>query len=373
MREQKVFGAEVLEKEIQDITAERNIHRVLLVCGASFRRQPLYERLLETLKKSQISVTEFSEFAPNPDYGSVIAGIRAYREAQCEMIVAAGGGSAMDVAKCIKLFADMDIDLNCLTQEIVENEIPILAIPTTAGTGSEATRFAVIYYQGNKQSVDHVSCIPEYVLMDASLLATLPAYQRKATMMDALCHAIESFWSVKATKESQEYAAEAIRMVLANEQGYLENEAEGSRQMLFAANLAGKAINLTQTTAGHAMAYKLTTLYGLAHGHAVALCVDVLWPYMTAHKEDCIDSRGSDYLTEMFRELAHMMGCNDETEAAERYHHLLERLELARPSIAEADLDKLAGSVNLDRLKNHPVQLNEAALRALYEQIKTGR
>lgn len=131
----------------------------------------------------------------------------------------------MDVAKCIKLFAFMDLSQNCLTQEIVANDIPLLAIPTTAGTGSEATRFAVIYYQGNKQSVNHTSCIPEYVLMDPGLLITLPMYQRKATMLDASVMPWESFWSVNATEESQKYAAEAIRLVLKEEQAYLANTA----------------------------------------------------------------------------------------------------------------------------------------------------
>lgn len=85
--------------------------------------------------------------------------------------------------------------------------------------------------------------------------------------------------------------------------------------MLLAANLAGKAINLTQTTAGHAMAYKLTTLYGMAHGHAVALCIEKLWPYMVRHTEDCMDKRGTAYLNEMFRKLADVMDC-DSPEAA---------------------------------------------------------
>ena len=307
---QKIFREQELMEVLSEIQKERDVHQVLLVCGASFRRQKLYETLCGTLKERGMILTEFSDFSPNPKYESVVAGIETYRQHHCNMIIAAGGGSAMDVAKCIKLFAFMNLAENCLTQEIVANDIPLLAIPTTAGTGSEATRFAVIYYQGNKQSVNHTSCIPEYVLMDPELLATLPMYQRKATMLDALCHAVESFWSVNATEESQKYAAEAIQLVLKEEEAYLANMPEGNEQMLLAANLAGKAINLTQTTAGHAMAYKLTTLYGLAHGHAVALCVERLWPYMVRHTEDCMDERGTAYLDEMFRKLAEVMGCD---------------------------------------------------------------
>lgn len=367
---QKIFREPELMEVLSEIQKERDVHQVLLVCGASFRKQKLYETLCGTLKELGIILTEFSDFAPNPKYESVIAGIEAYRRHHCDMIIAAGGGSAMDVAKCIKLFAFMNLAENCLTQEIVANDIPLLAIPTTAGTGSEATRFAVIYYQGNKQSVNHTSCIPEYVLMDPELLATLPMYQRKATMLDALCHAVESFWSVNATEESQKYAAEAIRLVLKEEEAYLANTPEGNEQMLLTANLAGKAINLTQTTAGHAMAYKLTTLYGLAHGHAVALCVEKLWPYMVRHTEDCMDERGTAYLDEMFRKLAEVMGCGSAEEAAEAYGRFYEELSLERPALQHPEeLDVLAGSVNPVRLKNNPVRLDAETLRTLYMKI----
>ena len=98
----------------------------------------------------------------------------------------------MDVAKCIKVFYNMDEQRNYLEQEIVPNDVRLLAAPTTAGTGSEATRDAVLYFEGKKQSVSHESCIPSAVLMDPSLLQTLPEYHRKSSMLDAT----ESFWSV---------------------------------------------------------------------------------------------------------------------------------------------------------------------------------
>ena len=174
----------------------------------------------------------------------------------------------------------------------------------------------------------------------------------------------------KIPEESQKYAAEAIRLVLKEEQAYLANTPEGNEEMLLAANLAGKAINLTQTTAGHAMAYKLTTLYGLAHGHAVALCVEKLWPYMVRHTEDCMDKRGTAYLNEMFRKLADVMGCDSAEAAAEAYGRFFRELSLERPTLQHpGELDVLAGSVNPVRLKNNPVRLDAETLRALYEEI----
>lgn len=143
-----------------------------------------------------------------------MAGVKAFLESSADAIAAVGGGSAMDVAKCIKLYSGMDHNVCYLEQEIIPNDIRFLAVPTTAGTGSEATRFAVIYYEGEKQSVAHESCIPDAVLVDPEALKTLPTYHRKAAMLDAFCHAVESFWSIKSTEESRGLAAEAIRMIL---------------------------------------------------------------------------------------------------------------------------------------------------------------
>ena len=106
------------------------------------------------------------------------------------------------------------------------------------------------------------------------------------------------------------------------------------------------------------MAYKLTTLYGLAHGHAVALCVEKLWPYMVCHTEDCMDKRGTAYLNEMFRKLADVMDCDSPEAAAEAYGRFYEELSLERPALQHPV-----------RLKNNPVRLDAETLRALYVEI----
>lgn len=368
--EQTIIEAKTLEEQLKEIFKQHGTHQVLFVLGASFRKQKLYGRLLELMENAGVGCTEFSDFQPNPKYESVIAGIEALRRDHCDFIIAAGGGSGMDVAKCIKLFSGMDLSKSCLEQEIVDNDLPLLAIPTTAGTGSEVTRYAVIYYQGNKWSVAHPGCIPGWALLEPELLESLPIYQRKATMLDAFCHAAESFWSVNSTEDSRRDAAEAIRLVLKYADSYLANEKKGNAQMLLAANIAGKAINVTQTTAGHAMAYKITTLYGLSHGHAAALVVDSLWPYMAAHTEKCIDPRGEVYLKTMFEDLAKACGCDSVEASVEKYQNWFAGLELERPALQDAgQLELLAHSVNPVRLKNNPVKLDEETLEELYRQI----
>lgn len=370
MKKQKIFQPDNDYRNLDNYIAQIRTKKILLVCGRSISNLKINDYFNKLEGHSDIEIVRFSEFEPNPSYESVVKGINIFKKENCELIIAVGGGSAMDVAKCIKLFANMDTGRVYLEQEIKPNDIRLLAVPTTAGTGSEATRYAVIYYNGEKQSVSDYSCIPEAVVMDASVLKTLPLYQKKATMMDALCHAIESFWSVNSTPESQDYSREAIDLILKNSRAYLANDIIGNANMLNASYIAGKAINITQTTAGHAMCYKLTTMYGLAHGHSCALCVAKLWPFMINNIDKCIDPRGQQYLSKVFDDLAEIMDCSSRIEAAEFYQSFVDELEFEIPKVNSQDeYETLVNSVNPVRLKNNPVELTEEDINRLYHEI----
>ena len=361
------------------ITAENNYQeldtwlagrkKVFLVCDMSIQFLDKFNKKLEEIA---VPMVRFSDFQPNPLYESVVKGVKLLRNEGCDAIIAVGGGSAMDVAKCIKAYCKMDGDGEnggFLKQEIRPNGIPFLAMPTTAGTGSEATRYAVIYYEGKKQSVTSSSFIPETVLMDPDCLKTLPLYQKKATMCDALCHAIESFWSVNSTEESREYSKAAIQGVMEYMDGYLANTEKGRKGMLLAANTAGKAINITQTTAGHAMCYKITSLFGTAHGHAAILCDRVLFPWMILHTDRCIDPRGEEFIRDILNEIGQAMGCKDAQTGAAKLGEIFNKLELNIPEATAEQYEELKTSVNPDRLKNHPIRLDEETIDRLYHDI----
>lgn len=366
--EQTVLSSENNYAELNGYLADNNICNIFLVCDSAYGFLKIKD-YFDELESLGIEITKFSDFQPNPLYESVVEGVRLFKESGAKIIVACGGGSAMDVAKCIKLYSNMDPSKNYLEQEIVPNDVTLLAIPTTAGTGSEATRYAVIYYEGKKQSVADQSIIPSVVLFDESALETLPMYQKKATMLDALCHAIESYWSVNSNDESKEYSKKAVSGILGNLDAYLANDKNANRGMMTAAHYAGKAINITQTTAGHAMCYKLTSLYNVAHGHAAALVDTKLFPYMTAHVSDCVDPRGEDYLRGVFAEIASMLGCDTTEEACKKLQALFDSLELKVPEAKEEDYGVLKTSVNPVRLKNNPVKLTEESIESLYRSI----
>lgn len=345
---------------LEKVIASFKPQKILLVCGKSFDKMAFGKKMLDILTAHDVEVVRFSAFSPNPIYESVYHGVGVFNSSGATMIIAVGGGSAMDVAKCIKLYSNMDMTSNFLQQPIKANNIPLVAVPTTAGTGSEATRYAVIYYEGKKQSITHDSAIPEVVFFAPGSLTSLPVYHKKAALLDALSHAVEAFWSVNATDESRQFSRKAIELICANFSDYLENKAESNIKMMEAANLAGKAINITQTTAGHAMCYKLTSLYGYAHGHSAALCNGVLWPYMIEHGN----------LSNIFDELATCFGKNSAAEGAKFFIDIIRKLDMEIPKItSEQTLNELAESVNPVRLKNNPVKLDADVIKELYRKI----
>ncbi len=350
---------------IADIFRQAGVCRPMLVCGKTVQKRLTAEQRCAIPANAVL----FDGFSPNPVYEDIMNGVALFRENHCDSLISIGGGSAMDVAKCIQLYSKMPADAFCLEYPLRDTDVFHLAIPTTAGTGSEATRFAVIYYDGVKQSVHHDSIIPQAVILEPKLLETLPTYQRKATVMDALCQAIESIWSVHSTEESVAYAEKAIAMLLPNIDAYVNGDNSVIADMLMGSHLAGKAINITQTTAPHAMSYKLTTLFGIAHGHAVALCMQGVWAHMAAHPELCQDARGQAAVETALERLDRLFGAETATEAAEKFSALVRSLEWDIPSPTAEQLVALVDAVNVSRLNNHPVKLDRDAIEQIYRTV----
>lgn len=355
-------------EKLSDVLKQFQIKRPLLVCDSSY----VHLHIGEQLQKSGISFVWFGDFSSNPAYEDVCCGVSLFRDERCDAVLAIGGGSCIDTAKCIKLFCKMDPAKNYLKQEYTDSGVPLIALPTTAGTGSEVTRYAVIYYANEKQSVTHESIVPDCAILCPQFLETLPLYQKKSTLLDALCQGIESWWSIYSTEESRKYAESAIKSIVQHEEDYLSRwNQEAATQIMLAANNAGKAINITQTTAPHAMSYKLTSLYGLAHGHAVALCLPEVWEYMTQNINQCVDIRGAAYLNQVFSDIAQALGCQSVPDAIEQFRKRIEKWDMQYPIAGDRNkaLDRLSGSVNPIRLKNNPVLLDRNALSGLYERI----
>ena len=378
---QIVLGKKNLKEELKSFFQEHSFQRIFLVAGSSFSKLPIGKELQELFSELGIAFYHFSDFRANPRLEEVEEGIQAFSAFRGDSILAVGGGSALDMAKCIKLFTGLSKEKPYPEQEFQENGIPLLVHPTTAGTGSESTPFAVIYQDGEKCSVEHESIYPKYRIEDSRSLRSLSLYQKKATLLDALSHAMEAIWSKYSNEDSRAYGQKAISLILMNYKAYLslENEKDAknlggavalegpSEQVLEdvaeAANLAGKAIAVTKTTAGHALSYKLGSIYQLPHGLATAMVNRALYPFMCREKSRMTDPENLLFLAKCF-------SAETEEEGAKRYLEILEDLEiLPNLSVKEGDLENLVAAVNPERLSNHPIALREEDIGLLYKEI----
>ncbi|MDD4164262.1 MAG: phosphonoacetaldehyde reductase [Eubacteriales bacterium] len=364
---QRIISGNGCIKELNSILRSIKSEKFMLVCDSSFPFLSIKNQICEL----DIPFVSFSEFTPNPIYEDVVKGVDLFQKANCDVIMAVGGGSTIDVAKCIKLYSKMDSSKNYLEQEYNDSGIPLIAIPTTAGTGSESTRYAVVYFKEQKQSITHESIIPNYVLLEPSVLKTLPVYQKKCTMLDALCQGIESWWSINSNDESKAYSKIAVESIIKYMDSYIyDNDELAAEKIMLAANYSGRAINITQTTAAHAMSYKLTSIYNLPHGHAVSICLPYIWRFMSDNTNLCVDPRGEKYLQNIFSDISRALCSNNPTEAIDNFTTMLKRMQIIAPNeVSKDDLHNLIKSVNPTRLKNNPVELNASAITLLYKKI----
>ena len=371
MHQQIIQGIDKLPQILEEV----NCKKLFLVVDSSFP----FLNIKDAIEALEVEKVSFSDFTPNPLYEDVCKGIDLLKTEKCDCILAVGGGSAIDVAKCIKLAVLAKEGNVAIIPPLVSTRaaldsslLPFIAIPTTAGTGSESTHNAVMYYEGAKQTVTNDGVLPDYAVFEPSVLKTLPLYQKKCTMMDALCQGIESWWSVNSTEESYEYSRKTIELIMANWEKYIfENDAEAGAQIMLGANYGGMAINITQTTAAHAMSYKITSLYKIPHGHAVAVCLPEIWEYMLANMDKCKDERGAEYLTDIFNKIAHAIGVDTPAEAIVIFRNMMAKMELQNPVAGnrEEELEVLIKSVNPVRLKNNPVWIETLVARQLYDII----
>ena len=150
-----------------------------------------------------------------------------------------------------------------------------------------------------------------------------------------------------------------------------ENDDEASAFIMLAANYGGRAINITQTTAAHAFSYKITSIYKLPHGHAVAVGLPVIWEYMLDNMDKCIDNRGQDYLSTVFNQIARAMGCDTPMKAIDVFRQMMYAMEMNNPvaRVREEELKVLSTSVNPIRLKNNPIGIDSITAKQLYSLI----
>ena len=338
-------------ENLSKILKEENSKNVLVFTG-----KKSYEKIRPIIEKELkgYNITYYNNFSTNPKKEEIDYAIKTVNQ-NFDIIVAVGGGSVMDFAKAYRFY--------------VNKAIKLIAIPTTCGTGAEATQNAVVYVNGIKTSLDDKTILANFAIVDSQFVENNPKYLKACTGMDAFCHAIESFWAVKSTPLSREYAKQAMELCKDNIMQYVLNprDTKASENMAVASNLSGKAINISKTTASHALSYKITSEYGIPHGHAVALTIAQLIALNeTVSNNDCNDKRGINFVKERVKEIKEII-CNNISDYFRFLFNIIE-LETDFDKIKIKDINLIVDNVNKLRLHNNPKQLTPKGLQGLFSK-----
>lgn len=347
---------------------------ILLVTGKKSYETSRAKRLL-TQQLAGYKVTRFSDFSTSPKVSDVKKGIRRFKKSGIDVVIAVGGGSVIDMAKSFAVLSQQVGTAKdyVLGKKIIKNKgIPLIAIPTTAGSGSEATQFAVVYIGKTKYSLDSPYMLPSHAIVDPQFTYDLPASITATSGMDAFCQAVESYWSTRSSDTSKIYAKKAIKIILKNLETAVNNPTKKTRlSMSIASHLAGQAINISRTTACHAASYPITSFFKVPHGHAVALTLSSMLGYNAKVSEnDLNDKRGLAYVKTTLQEINKLIGATSTRGAKQKINDLLDSVHLSRSlkslGLKRKDIEIIVeNGFNPQRVKNNPRQLTKESLRKI--------
>ena len=268
-----VFGAGKMS-ELPDLLAKCGSKNVLIISGRILEKLGVVKKVSDTCFAQGISVAAFLDVEPNPSTLTVNAAVEAYKANDCTAIVALGGGSPMDVAKAAGVLAMYGGSITEYegADKVPGEIVPIIAIPTTAGTGSEVTAFAVITDQDRdyKLTVFSYKLLPRYALLDSELIRSLPPFVAASTGVDAFIHAMEAYLSKDASPFSDAVGKEAMELIGGNIREFVadRSNAEAADAMMCGAMLAGIAFAWARLGNIHAMSHSVSAFYNVAHGIA---------------------------------------------------------------------------------------------------------
>ena len=377
MCQQEYFGIGSTKK-LKNILSQQKIKNIFLVRGEKSYQISGAKKIIEPILKKH-NVFEFYNFESNPKIDDIINGIDKFKKFNPDLVIAVGGGSVIDMAKSINLLATQtDNPKKYITGQKKVNKCnkKLIVIPTTAGSGSEATNFAVVYINKKKYSLENICLLPDYVIIDPQLTFNLPKKITASTGIDALCQAIESYWSINSNKKSKRYSKEAIELIINNLSLAVNKLDKKARTVMSkASNLAGKAICITKTTACHAISYPITSYFNILHGHACSLTLSIMLVHNNnIKKNDTLDKRGTNYVKKTISDLTKILGVSNVYEAKEIIDNLIKNVGLENSlknlNINKNDINKIISNINLERMKNNPRKLNKKQLRDIFNNLR---
>ncbi len=361
---------------IPEVLLKEKLKRPFLITDRGIIEHSLEKPLLEVLERNNIEYTLFSDVISNPTTDSIEEALKLYKLTKADSLIALGGGSAIDTAKAIGARIAMPRKSLKRMKGILKvyKKIPtLIAIPTTAGTGSEATLAAVVVDSTTREkyAINSFPLIPRYAVLDPIYTYTLPKKLTATTGLDALTHAVEAYIGHSSYKMTRMEAKVATRLIFQNiEKAYLNGRDEKARaNMLRASYLAGCAFTRSYVGYVHALAHQMGGKYNTAHGLANA----VLLPYV-------LEAYGSAVYKKL-KKLAIAINIadelTDERDAAIRFINEIRRLEKAMdipdklPDLNEEDIKTLSKQAEKEANPLYPVPViwSEKELENIYYKV----
>lgn len=352
---------------IGQITARYGKHALLVTGRTSARKSGLTDRILKQLEEAHVAVTLFEEVSANPLTTTVYKGRDLALQAGCDVIIAAGGGSIMDCAKGIAfaMVNEGDMEDYIFGRREGTGAVPLIAVPTTCGTGSEGNHFAVLTNPetNDKKSLISDDVTPVASIIDSTLMETMPKKVLATVVFDALCHNMESY-TARRSQPLSDMMCEAAMKLLGK--SFLKvYEGEGSPEdwdaLALASTLGGMAMHLAGLVAPHAMEHPLSGMKNITHGEGLAPL------------EPVVLEKNAAVLPEKHAFISRCFGGQDEKDCAESIIRLISRLglplHLRDLGFTEADIEWLTENcmkVSSGNVGNNPAVLNRDDVEAIY-------
>ncbi|MEK3979105.1 iron-containing alcohol dehydrogenase [Psychrobacillus sp. FSL K6-2836] len=288
--------------ELGRIALEMGVKNLFVIIDAFLIPELGYDKKVKDIVESKnIKVTFFSDYQGEPTTNHVKDALLKLNNEQSDCVVAIGGGSAIDIAKAVSLFgSNPTIKWEEIAETLKLNRLPLIAIPTTAGTGSEATKVMVVTNVETHQKMNpgHKDLVPDIAILDPVLTESLPPHFTAYTGMDALTHAIEAYISTKANPITDNFALTAIKMIRKSLPRAYKNgqDLDAREEMLLASSYAGIAFSNASTNLAHAIGRALGARFNIPHGLSVSLMLPFVLRY------------GLEATTEKYVEIGHALG-----------------------------------------------------------------
>ncbi len=346
----------------------KNFNKIFIICGTKSYSLSGGKKILENILKKKL-VRYFFKTSSFPEIFELKKIIFELKKFSPDLIIAIGGGSVLDYAKIanvLKLSKNLINDIKNSNFNINKKISKLLAIPTTAGSGAEVTSTAVIYINGIKYSVENELIVPDYFFLIPELVINASKKIKSSSGFDAIAQSIESIISTKSNNRSLQYAKKSLDLSIKNYIQYLNRPTiNNSNLMLIASNLSGEAINISRTTAPHAVSYPFTYHYGISHGHAVSLTLEkfLTFNYYNINKSHCDFN-----LDKRYKIIFEKTKTKNIIELKNFLINLKKKAKLetnfSKLGInINQNIEKIISNVNLKRLKNNPIKLSKKDLK----------